>query len=98
LIDKEGNEGIEVNWRDGKVLVQLTEKITKLEGISQYFKEGIIDAVKRIGSNVMDSIVHVKNLNYPCYLFCQDTLYVFTIKGLGRIYQQAEPGFRSSEF
>jgi len=26
---------------------------------------------------------------YPGYLFCQDTLYVGTIKGLGRIYQQA---------
>jgi hypothetical protein len=26
---------------------------------------------------------------YPGYLFCQDTFYVATIKGLGRIYQQA---------
>jgi len=26
---------------------------------------------------------------YPGYLFCQDTFYVGTIKGLGRIYQQA---------
>jgi len=94
LIDKEDTEGIEVNWGDGKVLVQLTEKIAKLEGIGQYFKEGIIGAAKRIGSNAMDSIVHVKNLKHPGYLFCQDTFYVGTIKGLGRIYQQAEPGFR----
>jgi transposase InsO family protein len=27
---------------------------------------------------------------YPGYLFCQDTFYVGTIKGLGRIYQQTE--------
>jgi len=27
---------------------------------------------------------------YPGYLFCQDTFYVGTIKGLGRIYQQAD--------
>lgn len=26
---------------------------------------------------------------YPGYLFCQDTFYVGTIKGIGRIYQQA---------
>ena len=26
--------------------------------------------------------------HYPGYLFCQDTFYVGTIKGLGRIYQQ----------
>ena len=31
---------------------------------------------------------HVKAY-YPSYLFCQDTFYVGTIKGLGRIYQQA---------
>ena len=28
------------------------------------------------------------NAYYPGYLFCQDTFYVGTIKGLGRIYQQ----------
>jgi transposase InsO family protein len=28
------------------------------------------------------------NAHYPGYLFCQDTFYVGTIKGLGRIYQQ----------
>jgi len=31
---------------------------------------------------------HIKTY-YPEYLFCQDTFYVGTIKGLGRIYQQA---------
>jgi transposase InsO family protein len=29
------------------------------------------------------------NADYPGYLFCQDTFYVGTMKGLGRIYQQA---------
>jgi len=31
--------------------------------------------------------VHIQ-AHYPGYLFCQDTFYVGTIKGLGRIYQQ----------
>ena len=31
--------------------------------------------------------VHI-HAHYPGYLFCQDTFYVGTIKGLGRIYQQ----------
>jgi len=31
---------------------------------------------------------HIKAY-YPGYLFCQDTFYIGTIKGLGRIYQQA---------
>jgi aldehyde:ferredoxin oxidoreductase len=67
LINKEDTDGIEVNWGDGKVLVQLTEKITKLEGIGHYFKEGIVGAAKKIGSDTMDSIVHVKNLDYPAH-------------------------------
>lgn len=67
LIDKEDTEGIEVNWGDGKVLVQLTEKIARLEGIGQYFKEGIIGAAKRIGADTMDAIVHVKNMDYPAH-------------------------------
>jgi aldehyde:ferredoxin oxidoreductase len=65
IINKEDTAGIEVNWGDGKVLVQLTEKIAKLEGIGQYFKEGIIGAAKRIGSGTIDSIVQVKNMDYP---------------------------------
>jgi transposase InsO family protein len=32
---------------------------------------------------------HYIKAYYPGYLFCQDTFYVGTIKGLGRIYQQA---------
>jgi hypothetical protein len=31
---------------------------------------------------------HIKAY-YPGYLFCQDTFYIGTIKGLRRIYQQA---------
>ena len=34
------------------------------------------------------NLAHI-NAYYPGYLFCQDTFYVGTIKGLGRIYQQA---------
>lgn len=67
LISKEDTDGIEVNWGDGKVLVKLTEKIAKLEGIGQYFKEGIIGAAKKIGSDSMESIVHVKNMDYPAH-------------------------------
>ena len=67
LISEEDTDGIEINWGDGKVLVQLTEKIARLEGIGQYFKEGIVGAAKRIGSDTMESIVHVKNMDYPAH-------------------------------
>ncbi len=65
LINKQDTEGIAINWGEGKVLVALTEKIAKLEGIGSYFKEGIIGASERIGPETKDLIVHVKNMDYP---------------------------------
>ena len=65
LIDKDDTEGIEINWGDGQVLVELTEKIANMDGIGEYFKEGIVGASKRIGGDAMDSIVHVKNMDFP---------------------------------
>ena len=67
LINEKNTEGIAVNWGDGRVLVQLTEKIAKLEGIGAYFKEGIVGAAKRISPMAEDLIVHVKNLDYPAH-------------------------------
>ncbi len=65
IITKQDTDGIEVNWGDGRVLVQLTEKIARLEGIGEYFREGIVGAAERIGSGTEDSIVHTKNMDYP---------------------------------
>jgi len=67
LINKKDTDGIAVNWGDGKVLVQLTEKIARLEGIGGYFQEGIVGAAKRIGPETEDLIVHVKNMDYPAH-------------------------------
>jgi len=67
LIDKEDTEGIEVNWGNGKVLVQLTEKIAKLEGIGEYFKDGIVGAAQKIGHDTLDLICQVKNMDYAAH-------------------------------
>lgn len=67
LIDQKDTGGIAINWGNGKVLVQLTEKIAKLEGIGQYFKEGIVGAAKIIGTETLEAIVHVKNMDYPAH-------------------------------
>jgi len=67
IINEADTGGIAINWGDGKVLVQLTEKIAKLEGIGAYFKEGIVGAAQRLGPKTEDLIVQVKNLDYPAH-------------------------------
>jgi aldehyde:ferredoxin oxidoreductase len=67
IINEKDTGGIAINWGDGKVLVQLTEKIAKLEGIGAYFKEGIVGAAQRLGPKTEDLIVQVKNLDYPAH-------------------------------
>ena len=67
LIDQKDTRGIAINWGDGKVLVELTEKIARLEGIGELFKDGIIGASEKIGPETRDLIVHVKNMDYPAH-------------------------------
>ena len=64
LINKKDTEGLEINWGDGKVLVELTKKIGRLSGIGSWFKEGICGAAKGIGPEAQDLIVQVKNMDY----------------------------------
>jgi len=67
LINKDDTDGIEVNWGDGAVLVKLTKKIARLEGVGAWFDEGIKGAAKRVGPEAEKLIVHVKNLDYPAH-------------------------------
>lgn len=65
LINEKDTEGIKIEWGNGEVLVELTEKIAKLEGIGAWFKNGIQGAAKKVGPEADDIIVQVKNLDYP---------------------------------
>jgi aldehyde:ferredoxin oxidoreductase len=67
LINEKDTDGIEIKWGNGEVLVELTEKITKLEGIASWFKNGIVGAAEKIGPETKDIIVQVKNLDYPAH-------------------------------
>jgi len=67
LINEKDTDGLKIEWGDGEVLVKLTEKIAKLEGIGKWFEEGIQGASKIIGPKSEDLIVHTKNMDYPTH-------------------------------
>ena len=67
LINEKDTDGLKIEWGDGAVLVKLTEKIAKLEGIGKWFEEGIQGASKIIGPKSEDLIVHTKNMDYPAH-------------------------------
>ena len=65
LISRKDTDNINVSWGNGESLVKLTEKIAKLEGVGNIFRNGIRGAAKIIGKNSENFIVEVKNLDYP---------------------------------
>lgn len=68
LIDENDTGGLKIEWGDGELLVELTEKIAKLEGIGSWFKKGIIGAAHKIGfDKTKDIICQVKNMDYPAH-------------------------------
>ena len=67
LIDEKDTEGLKIEWGDGDIMLELLEKIGKLEGIGAWFKDGIRGAAEHIGPQAKDMIVHVKNMDYPAH-------------------------------
>lgn len=65
VITKKDTSGIEINWGDSEVVVELTKQIAKLEGLGRLFNKGIVGASKKIGEEkTRDIIVHVKNMDF----------------------------------
>ncbi len=52
LINEKDTNGLKIEWGDGEVLVKLTEKIAKLEGIGKWFEEGIQGASKNYWTQI----------------------------------------------
>jgi len=68
IINKEYTGGLEIEWGNGEVLVELTEQIAKLEGLGKLFEKGIIGATQKIGEEeTKDIAVQVKNMDLPAH-------------------------------
>lgn len=61
------NDGKAIRWGDGEALVDLTDKIARLEGIGRLFEKGILGAAAAIGHDSEKITVQVKNLDFPAH-------------------------------
>ena len=67
LISKEESDGLELVWGDGDVIVALTEKIGRREGIGDLLADGVKVAAERIGQGSEQYAVHVGGQELPAH-------------------------------
>lgn len=85
LIDEEDTGGIELKWGDGRMLVNMIEKIGRREDIGELLGEGVKRASFEIGENATEFAVHVKGLepsfHDPRCFFSQALNYATAARG-----------------
>jgi transposase InsO family protein len=69
----------------GKRLRQLEEEVAKAGGVLTEFKKQALEKARTARQNDVNSV----DTAHPGYLVGQDTFYVGTLKGVGRIYMQS---------
>lgn len=67
LITKNDTDGMNLTWGNPEVIVELTEKIGKREGIGNMLAEGSRRSAERIGGNAKDFLTTVKGLEAPMH-------------------------------
>jgi aldehyde:ferredoxin oxidoreductase len=67
VITKEDTGGIELKWGDGDAAIALLEKIVKREGIGNTLAEGSVRAAKKMGKDMIKTVVHAKGVDYPAH-------------------------------
>jgi len=78
ILDKESTAGLELNFGDADVMIDLIHKIAKREGIGDLLAEGTKRAAEKLGQGSESFAMNVKGLELPAY-DCRAT----KITGLG---------------
>jgi len=66
-ISQKETNGIELEWGNTSALITLTEQIGRREGFGALFSDGTLPAAKKIGSQAVDIVAHVKGLDLPAH-------------------------------
>ncbi len=66
-VTSEDTGGLSLEWGSQEALVKLTELIGKREGFGELFAEGTLAAAGKIGPQAVESVVHVKGLDFPAH-------------------------------
>ena len=67
IISKEDTDGLELNWGDHKVMLELIRRIAKREGFGRLLGEGTKRAAEAIGKDAEKYAIHSKGLELPAY-------------------------------
>jgi aldehyde:ferredoxin oxidoreductase len=67
ILTKKDTGGLEIKFGDPDILVELTEKIGKREGIGDLLAEGVKRVAEKLGKGSEKFAMHVKGLELPAY-------------------------------
>jgi aldehyde:ferredoxin oxidoreductase len=67
IITKKDTGELELLWGRGDVMVKMTEKIGKREGLGQLLGEGVRIAAEKLGKNAVEFSLHVKGQEVPAH-------------------------------
>jgi aldehyde:ferredoxin oxidoreductase len=67
ILTDEQTGGLEINFGDGDLVVELVEKIAQRQGIGDLLAEGTKEVAARLGQDASHFAMHVKGLELPAY-------------------------------
>lgn len=67
ILTKSDTGGLEINFGDAAIMIDLLHKIAKREGIGDLLAEGTRRMAEKLGKGTERFAMHVKGLEMPCY-------------------------------
>lgn len=67
ILTKSDTGGLEINFGDAAIMIELLHKIAKREGIGDLLAEGTKRMAEKLGKGTERFAMHVKGLEMPCY-------------------------------
>lgn len=66
-LDREKTEGLELNWGDPEVMIELVQQIGNREKFGAIFAEGALKAAAKIHSEAVERVAHTKGLEFAAH-------------------------------
>ncbi len=66
-LNKEKTDGLEINWGDPEVMIELVRQIGNKEGFGAVFAEGALKAAPKIHPESVERVAHSKGLEFPAH-------------------------------
>ncbi len=67
LINKQNTKGLQLEWGNGDLIVELVKQIGLKEGFGAFLAQGSLEAAKQIGRGAEELVVHVRGLDFPAH-------------------------------